>query len=637
MNKKPNFRKLKVYAFDPSLSLQINTALINETIFKIKWEELQLGPIGEYLIIIDYDPINKIFYEAVDLNDIYILAEDGLNPSESNPKFHQQMVYAIAMYTINNFEKALGRPALWSPIVTFDKEKRTDRFVKQLLIYPHAFRESNAYYSPAKKALLFGYFQNSNLNSNELLPYGNVFTCLSHDIIAHETTHALLDGIFKNFIEPTNYDTLAFHEAFSDIVALFQHFTVKEVLYNQIEKTKGDLNSENLLGQLAQQFGKAIGNYGSLRDAIGSLNLKTNKWEKAIPNPNDYLTSIEPHKRGSILVAAIFEAFTVIFHNRVKDLYRIASNGTGILPEGDLHPDLINRLSIEAAKVSSHILNMCIRALDYCPPIDITYGDYLRALITADVDLISDDEHNYRIAIIQAFRKRGIYPENVFSLSVDSLTYPVIDNNIKEIIEPLKYISNKLLTEYKNKISFTSDREQIFNLNQKFQEELHELLRDKFQFYNELEDLTKIHLTNRKKVKGIGKDKRNANLNKFEVHRIAYCNRISPNGNSINQIIINLVQKRTLNSKYNNMIFKGSCTLILDLNNSFNPDIPLLKYCITKSIDDIERIERQFKFQTDNNLSIREIYTNSSNYNANNSFDNNNILEPFCKIHNINS
>ena len=33
----------------------------------------------------------------------------GSTPSEGNPQFHQQMVYAVAMTTIHNFERALGR------------------------------------------------------------------------------------------------------------------------------------------------------------------------------------------------------------------------------------------------------------------------------------------------------------------------------------------------------------------------------------------------------------------------------------------------------------------------------------------------------------------------------------------------
>ena len=54
---------------------------------------------------------------------------------------------------------------------------------------------------------------------------------------------------------------------------------------------------------------------------------------------------------------------------------------------------------------------MCIRALDYCPPVDITFGEYLRALITADTDLVPNDKLGYRIAFIEAFRNRGIYPQ----------------------------------------------------------------------------------------------------------------------------------------------------------------------------------------------------------------------------------
>ena len=62
------------------------------------------------------------------------------------------------------------------------------------------------------------------------MPNTQVFTCLSHDIIAHETAHAILDGIYSNYTDDTNPDVLAFHEGFADIVALFQHFTFPEVL-----------------------------------------------------------------------------------------------------------------------------------------------------------------------------------------------------------------------------------------------------------------------------------------------------------------------------------------------------------------------------------------------------------------------
>src|SRR5262249_22329038 len=83
-------------------------------------------------------------------------------------------------------------------------------------------------------------------------------------------------------------------------------------------------------------------------------------------------------------------------------VYRLATNGTGLLPAGELHPDLEDALATEAAKAARHLLQMCVRALDYCPPVDITFGEYLRALVTADADLVPDDGLNYRLAVGEA-------------------------------------------------------------------------------------------------------------------------------------------------------------------------------------------------------------------------------------------
>src|SRR5215510_14439432 len=134
----PVFRRLLGYSFHPSLSVQLDTALVHEAVFKIRWEEaIQPGPIGEYLEVVDFDPASNCFYAPVDLSDPYILAQDGLLPSESNPQFHQQMVYAVAMTTIQNFEKALGRRALWSSY----RDKEEKDFLQRLRIYPHALRQ----------------------------------------------------------------------------------------------------------------------------------------------------------------------------------------------------------------------------------------------------------------------------------------------------------------------------------------------------------------------------------------------------------------------------------------------------------------------------------------------------------------
>ena len=471
----PVSRNLRIFAFDPSVSASVDTAGISEITIAIPWEKnLQPGPIGEYLEVIDADPASGAFYKPVNLNDASVLAQSGLAPSESNPQFHQQMVYAVAMTTIGHFEQALGRVALWSSHRPSGVE---EKFVRRLRIYPHALRDRNAFYSPDKKALLFGYFPVSIRDATNT-PGTIVFTCLSHDIVAHETTHALLDGVHPRFNEPVNPDVLAFHEAFADIVALFQHFAYPGVLKDQISRTRGNLAEENLLGQLAQQFGKASGRGSALRDALGQNNPETGKWEPRKPDVRALDKTHEPHERGAILVAAVFGAFLKVYRGRTADLYRIATEGTGVLREGDIHPDLANRLATEAARSARYILQMCIRAIDYCPPVGITFGDYLRGIITADYDLNPDDIDGYRLAFVESFRQWGISAKNLRSSSVQGLLWPTGDavmeeagvrlerNDLRNLFEdhdigdPDQYVSQRSRIKKKARLSWDleSDR-----------------------------------------------------------------------------------------------------------------------------------------------------------------------------------
>lgn len=445
----PADRRLRAYAFDPRLETELESAPVNLVTIPTRWEAVHPGPVGEYLEVVDIDPASGCAYAPVDLNHPHILAQDGLPPSEGDPQFHQQMVYAVAMNTIHRCELALGRPIFWAPLrpwltgrtedELFTPEsidmlaatdarprrfstRQRDRYVQRLRIYPHALREANAYYSPQKRALLFGYFPAREEDSGKHYPGGTVFTCLSHDIIAHETTHALLDGMHPYFNEPSNSDVLAFHEAFSDIMALFQKFTYPAVIRHQIANTRGDLDTYSLLGQLAQQFGLATTGRQALRDALGKVG-EDGVWKRNVPDARKLAELRKPHERGGILVAAVFDAFIALYNERIADLRRIASGGTGILPAGRLHPDLVNRLADEAAQTAEEVLRSCIRALDYVPPVDITFGEFLRALITADYDLAPTSHRMHRIAFIDAFRSWGIYPRDVPTLSEDSLRW----------------------------------------------------------------------------------------------------------------------------------------------------------------------------------------------------------------------
>ena len=57
----------------------------------------------------------------------------------------------------------------------------------------------------------------------------------------------------------------------------------------------------------------------------------------------------------------------------------------------------------EGAKAAEHLLNMVIRAIDYCPPIEFEFPDFLEAILKSDAELVPDDDRGYRKSIQDAF------------------------------------------------------------------------------------------------------------------------------------------------------------------------------------------------------------------------------------------
>ena len=397
----PTVRPLKIFAVDPQFLNQPG----NRDSIKVDYEPLQPGPVGERIAIIDFDGGNRQYYQPVDLEDKAVLMRGGLDHSEADPRFHQQMVYAVAMRTIQHFDRALGRSV----------QLYRNRSKPLLRLMPHAFNGANAYYDPELHAVLFGYFRADPENPGRNLPSQVIFTCLSHDIIAHEVAHALIHRLRPHFLEPTNVDVLAFHEGFSDMVALFQHFTHPVSLRAQVRAVRGDLGSGSLLSDIARQFGEATRAGGALRSALR--------------DPDAKLTSslVEPHARGGILLAAVFDAFKAAYASESAPLMRLATGGSGVLAQGELHPELVDELVKVAARLADTTLTMIIRAFDYMPPMDMTFGDFLRALVTADMNIAIEDRYGLRAALIEAFRARAIYPEGVLSLAEESLAWPLAD------------------------------------------------------------------------------------------------------------------------------------------------------------------------------------------------------------------
>ncbi len=211
----PGFRPLRIYTLDPSVSDRVGGVAT----VQVPYEKLEKGPIGSLFEIRCDGAPKEIVAEALDLDSPQLLLSSGLSPTPADGRFHLQMVYAVCSLTYAAFKRALGREIAWAIPASENGPLR-------LVVRPF-IPGANAGYSREAGDLSFGFFNASRRAAGFTVPGGLICTALSHDIIAHETTHALLDGLRSSFMEPTNVDVPAFHEGFSDLVALLLHFSVR--------------------------------------------------------------------------------------------------------------------------------------------------------------------------------------------------------------------------------------------------------------------------------------------------------------------------------------------------------------------------------------------------------------------------
>lgn len=641
----PAYRYLRGYTLDPSFSNLLKTYAINETVYSIPWEKVKAGPRGEYLEVLDFDAPNECWYGPVDLDDPEVISQHGLKPSEGNPQFHQQFVYTIGMKIIQLFEDALGRKIIWRP--RYNPEENRTNYVQSLRIYPHAFLEANAYYDSDKKAVLFGYFKAKDLFQGVNVPGTTVFTCLSPDIIAHEMTHAILDSIHPHFIENTNPDVAAFHEALADIVALLEMVGNRDLVTYQLISAKGQIDSQSIFGNLATQVGQAsmLGHH-SLRNAIGFYD-ESGNWVKREADRFEYQKANGLHEKGGVFVACIFDAFIRLYNYSTQDLLRIArydpNSGEAI------SIDLVKRLTEEAVNISQTLLKICIQALDFVPPCDITFGDYIRAMITADIEMTPEDTGGYRVALIESFREWGFTVPGLNTMSAESLKwnspkelfeneYDVdalgfIVNNLKPIIRELlgkkdRYeiykksreinailhglIIDELGTEtelddealqsvnyfksyqsnYKSQID-SSTSEMLPNMEQKGYSSLHEVKQNEG-WRSFLENLGLMpHMRSNHTYEG-KKVPFNEEF-KLQVLNLRPVYRSSRDGQRIDQVVVSLLQTLRVEKKdhdLDGLKFRGGCTLVFDLSEDST-----LTYAIVKKLTSKIRLKNQLEHQ----------------------------------------
>ena len=426
----PRTRRLRIYTLDPSLSFRLGGLATAE----VPYETLGSGPRGALFDVRADGAPAELTAAPLNLDDPALLLSDGVTPSPADGRFHLQMAYAVCSVTYEAFRRALGRDIAWAMERDDDNDAATD---VRLLVRPFGVERPNAGFNRETGDLAFGHFLAGPEPAGFVVPNGRVCTVLSHDIIAHETTHALLDALRASFDQPTNVDVLAFHEGFADLVALFLHFGYPEVVAQAIRESRGTVRSGSLLVELAREFGYARSKDGAARALRSGIDVPDARAFDADRLPGEdagLLTytaaGTEPHRLGSVLVSAVFEAFVTIVRRKCHRLFLIAGLDPQATERPPLSEPLVQALADEASAIAAQFLTLCIRAIDYCPPVDIRLGEYLRALITADTEVESRDKWGYREALMRAFRRRQIFPEGCNFMTEDAVRWRPPATNI---------------------------------------------------------------------------------------------------------------------------------------------------------------------------------------------------------------
>jgi hypothetical protein len=360
--------------------------------FAVVDEEAGAGQAAEPVVLTDGDPWTYV--------DRWRRASQGRLAQD--PGFRAQNVYAVAAHTLALVEQNLGRPVPWFS------------GTPELRLIPQAEVKAAAFYSREQGAVLFGW----------LPPFGDrpaLHTALSYDVIAHEVTHAILDGLRPRFADPGLPDQLAFHEALADLVALLSVFTldgVAEALLGSVDGRvrldDGGSRAQTLLDSPLARLAEQLGSHR--RDGGGDADHPALRWSALLAAGTDWKKDprfAEPHRRSEVLVAAFMQTLIAMWVGRLAPL-SVAADGT--LDAA--------RVAEEGVKSAQHLLGMLLRALDYLPPVDLEFADVLDAVLTADRRLAPDDDHGYRTALRRTFERFGIRPPRHHIVDEDGVAAP---------------------------------------------------------------------------------------------------------------------------------------------------------------------------------------------------------------------
>ncbi|MHA7293267.1 gluzincin family metallopeptidase [Arthrobacter sp. HLT1-21] len=307
----------------------------------------------------------------------------------ANRRFLAQHTYAVAASTLAAFESTLGRRMGWP------RGRRLKIHAYDTVPY------ADSGYDREEGVIRFGHRR----DGRERL---SVPLALYRDLVAHEVTHAILAGYRTRWSDQfASLDQFALHEAIADLVAMLSVFSSAdrvEQLLDPLGSGATDLAGldEQILLSGLFSFGDGLFSHGPARQSMRT------------PVSGDWRTLPDPHRRGEPIVRVILNVVARLWKVRLdqpggrSSLYQVAKSG---------------------AKVGEQVLAMLIRGLGYMAPVDVTWTDLLRGILSADLVLVPQDRYRYRQVVRDAFAEVGVTTDPDEQLSgtgaMSSLRYPV--------------------------------------------------------------------------------------------------------------------------------------------------------------------------------------------------------------------
>ncbi|MEA2562464.1 MAG: hypothetical protein QOH06_3968 [Acidobacteriota bacterium] len=354
-----------IYVQDPSTGAVDKELGLQEV--EVRWEpSLGDGPTSARLAVVDYDGDTGNLQLPARWNQkaFSFLTDDGKPVTEApaSPQFRQVNAWATVQRVLEYYEDLLGRPVPWG----FEGNR--------LLIVPQAGFRDNAFYDRNSKSLQLYYFGD---------PQAPRYTCLSHDIITHETGHALLDGIRPHFLENSSWETAAFHEFIGDLTAILLTFRNNDVRAFLNKLVGIDVERAPFLAGVAEEFGIFVDNRPFLRSALDPINFGDAQQERSA------------HRCSQVLTGAMFDILIRYTHQYLSVERQAKRQAT---PAQAL------------AWAADRIGRTALQPLDLLPPADVRFLDYARAVLRNDEITNPEDRQGYRKIIREVFHQRGLCP-----------------------------------------------------------------------------------------------------------------------------------------------------------------------------------------------------------------------------------